>query len=308
MKNRIDMKKMILAVLAAVAVAGSAGAQSGEKYPYVTTASDGGVIVVLRDENGGIDEASLFSSWVTETKTGNEKSSDNRMSRKFRVQKSNPGQKTWSDAVSYCDNLTEEGYSDWRLPSQRELMMIWLLGGSSNVTSGDKNDTGVGSDSKPVNTPYIYQQSGFTAFSAGEYLSATEDSSSSSEVWKVFFSGGYTDFYSKVGGGSVRCVRDEDGSAPTYTVSESSVTPAGDIPGQGGTYSVTLTGVLPAEGVEVRANISGASPVTGKVTASGVAVGLWLPANATGDDRTVTFEYRLDGTWHDIETRTQLGY
>ena len=122
------MKKMILAVVAAVAVAGSAGAQSGVRYPYVTS-ENGGVVVVLRDSKGGIDESSLFSSRVTASKTGNEASADNRMSRKFRVQKSNPGQKTWSDAMSYCDNLTEEGYSDWRLPSQRELMMIWLLGG-----------------------------------------------------------------------------------------------------------------------------------------------------------------------------------
>lgn len=210
MKNRIDMKKMILAVLAAVAVAGSAGAQSGVKYPYVTV-ENGGVVVVLRDSKGGIDESSLFSSRVTETKTGNEASTDNRMSRKFRVQKAqSQGSKVaWSDAVSYCDNLTEEGYSDWRLPSQRELMMIWLLGGSSNVTSGDKNDTGVGSASKPVNTPYIYQQSGFTAFSADHYWSATETSTGSSYAWYVSFSYGDTTNYNKTHSSFVRCVRDE---------------------------------------------------------------------------------------------------
>ena len=204
------MKRMILAVVSAVAFGGAAVAQSGVRYPYVTTASDGGVVVVLRDDNGGIDEASLFSSRVTETKTGNETSTDNRMSRKFRVQKSNPGQKTWSDAVSYCDNLTEEGYSDWRLPSQRELMMIWLLGGSSNVTSGDKNNTSVGNASKPVNTPYIYQQSGFTAFQAANYWSAPEGSNSSSNAWGVLFKSGYTsNSHYKVTSLYVRCVRDE---------------------------------------------------------------------------------------------------
>lgn len=207
-KIRNKMKKMILVVVAAVAVAGSAGAQSGVKYPYVTV-ENGGVVVVLRDSKGGIDEASLFSSRVTETKTGNERSSDNRMSRKFRVQKSNPGQKTWSDAVSYCDNLTEEGYSDWRLPSQRELMLIWVLGGSSNVTSGDSNDTGVGSASKPVNTPYIYQQSGFPAFSADAYWSATEYSGYSTSAWAVRFSDGRTINNSKTDSYYVRCVRDE---------------------------------------------------------------------------------------------------
>lgn len=203
------MKKMILAVVAAVAVAGSAGAQSGVRYPYVTS-ENGGVVVVLRDSKGGIDESSLFSSRVTASKTGNEASADNRMSRKFRVQKSNPGQKTWSDAMSYCDNLTEEGYSDWRLPSQRELMMIWLLGGSSNVTSGDKNDTGVGSASKPVNTPYLYQQSGFTAFSASHYWSASEYSSRSGYAWYLYFSDGYSTGNTKTTASAyVRCVRDE---------------------------------------------------------------------------------------------------
>ena len=202
------MKMMILAVLAAVAVAGSAAAQSGVKYPYVTTASDGGVVVVLRDDKGGIDESSLFSSRVTETKTGNETSSDNRMSRKFRVQKSNPGQKTWSDAVSYCDNLTEEGYSDWRLPSQRELMMIWLLGGSSNVTSGDKNHTGVGGASKPINTPFIYQQSGFTALSAERYWSATLRKSEDG-AWSIYYNLGSVTWYFESDERYVRCVRDE---------------------------------------------------------------------------------------------------
>lgn len=211
MKNRIDMKKMILVVVAAVAVAGSAGAQSGVKYPYVTTASDGGVIVVLRDDKGGIDEASLFSGRVTESKTGNEMSSDNRMSRKFRVQKAQSQSSTviWSDAVSYCNNLNEEGKTDWRLPSQRELMMIWLLGGCSDVTSGDKNDTGVGSASVPVNTPYIYQQSGFTAFSAGNAWSAPEATSNSSYAWFVSFSNGLTGSVAKTYRYFVRCVRDE---------------------------------------------------------------------------------------------------
>lgn len=210
MKNRIDMKKMILAVIAAVAVAGSAGAQSGVRYPYVTVENDG-VIVVLRDDNGGIDEASLFSSRVTESLTGNDASTDNRMSRKFRVQKAQSQSSTviWSDAVSYCDNLTEEGYSDWRLPSQRELMLIWLLGGSSNVTSGDKNDTGVGSASKPVNTPYIYQQSGFTAFSAGTYWAASTGSIGNNYGWRVNFGDGDSNRASNNYQFYVRCVRDE---------------------------------------------------------------------------------------------------
>lgn len=207
--NYIDKTNSGCSVRCVKDYAASAGAQ---KYPYVTTASDGGVVVVLRDDNGGIDESSLFSSRVTETKTGNDASADNRMSRKFRVQKaqSQSSTVTWENAKSYCDNLTEEGYSDWRLPSERELMMIWLLGGNSNVTLGDKNNTGVGSASKPVNTPYIYQQSGFTAFSADFYWSATDYSGYSTHAWNVYFSNGLTNNYrDKTTSGYVRCVRDE---------------------------------------------------------------------------------------------------
>ena len=61
-------------------------------------------------------------------------------------------------------------------------------------------------------------------------------------------------------------------------ISSATVTPAGDIPGEGKTYSLTLTGVFPSEGVDVRAKIEGADPVTGKVTASGEAVALAIPA------------------------------
>lgn len=179
-------------------------------YPYITTAT-GGVVIVLRDDKGGVDEANLFSSRQTASPTGAENSTDNRMSRKFRVQKANPGlSKTWDDAVSYCDNLTEEGYSNWRLPTQRELQLIWLLGGNSNVTSGDKNDTGVGSGSVPLYTPYLYQQSGFTAFAADVYWLATHISSGGTDVWVVSFHYGNTFSSSSwVSSRYVRCVRDE---------------------------------------------------------------------------------------------------
>ena len=201
-------KQFTILALTAALCCGTAGAQSGVKYPYITTAT-GGVVIVLRDDKGGVDEANLFSSRKTASPTGNETSTDNRMSRKFRVQKANPGQMTWDNAVSYCNNLNTEGYSDWRLPSQRELMLIWNLGGSSKVTAGDKNDTGVGSGSVPLYTPYLYQQSGFTAFAAGNYWSATQHSSNSTYAWYVIFSNGNTFYYKKTDSYSVRCVRDE---------------------------------------------------------------------------------------------------
>lgn len=203
------MKRMILAVFAAVAVAGSAGAQSGVKYPYVTV-ENSGVIVVLRDSKGGIDESSLFSLRVTESKTGNETSTDNRMSRKFRVQKSNPGKKTWPNAVSYCNDLSEEGKTDWRLPSQRELMMIRLLGGSSGATSGNTSNTGVGIATKPVNTPYIYQQPGLQSFENDYHWTATAYGTAGTSAWYVNIGNGHTYYSQKTNTSAyVRCVRDE---------------------------------------------------------------------------------------------------
>ena len=179
-------------------------------YPYITPASDGGVVIVLRDDKGGVDEANLFSSQKTASPTGAENSTDNRMSRKIRVQKADPGKKTWADAKSYCEGLNTEGFSDWRLPTQRELMLIWAMGGNSNVSSGYANNTGVGKNPAPaISSSYLNQQSGFTAFAADYYWSATQNSSSSTNAWYVNFSSGHTYYYNKTSSYSVRCVRDE---------------------------------------------------------------------------------------------------
>ena len=97
------------------------------------------------------------------------------------------------------------------------------------------------------------------------------------------------------------------GKKPLY-VASATVTPAGDIPGEGKAYSLTLTGLLPDEGVQVRAQSGGTALATGKVTASGAAVSLTVPANASYNTRTVTFEYLWNGTWTKIGDRTQAGY
>ncbi|WP_418561283.1 fimbrillin family protein, partial [Rikenella microfusus] len=76
-----------------------------------------------------------------------------------------------------------------------------------------------------------------------------------------------------------------------YNVANATCNAPETIPGQGGTYSVTLTGVLPAEGVQVRALSDGTTLVTGKVSASGAACSLAVPANRTTAERMITFEY-----------------
>ena len=88
------------------------------------------------------------------------------------------------------------------------------------------------------------------------------------------------------------------GKKPQH-IEDATVTPSGAIPGEGKPYSLTLNGVLPAEGVEVRAHVDGQTEplVTGTATASGTAVELAVPANMSYNERTVSFEYKWNGTW-----------
>lgn len=94
--------------------------------------------------------------------------------------------------------------------------------------------------------------------------------------------------------------------AKGYSVTSATVSPSGNIAGGGGRYTVTLSGLLPSEGVEIRAAVNGSAVITGKVTTSGRGVALNVPANTDTSDRTVVFEYKWNGTWTTIDSRTQL--
>jgi len=93
---------------------------------------------------------------------------------------------------------------------------------------------------------------------------------------------------------------------PTPTVTSATVSPAGDIPGEGGNYTVTINGVMPQGGIPVRAYAGGSAIASGTITASGRGVTLNVPANSLTANRTVAFQYQMNGTWTTIENRTQL--
>ena len=289
---------------------------AGTKYPYVKAEGDAS-LVVLRDAAGGINKGSLFASRPTATLIDTKRSDNNRMSAILQVQRADPDRLNWRPSVDYCDNLRAEGYDDWRLPSQRELMMIWTMGGNEHVESLDIDNSSDSPVQRPVGNARLHSLAGFTVLPDNVLFSATwdeDDPDNYPDITAILRISGTdgrvnTDAIDGDHPRSFRCVRDWNGSAPDYTVSENAVMPAGDIPGEGKTYSLTLIGNIPYSGVDVRATSGGTALVTGKVTASGTAVSLAVPANTTGADRTVTFEYLWNGTWTKIgDARTQQGY
>lgn len=89
-----------------------------------------------------------------------------------------------STAATGCAEYAPAGSfkGDWRLPTQRELILIWVL----------KKD--------------LEAISGFKTFGAGYYWSATEIGSGNG--WFVLFAYGYTSNDGKTINNRVRCVRD----------------------------------------------------------------------------------------------------
>ena len=289
---------------------------AGTKYPYVKAEGDA-TLVVLRDAAGGLDRNSLFASRPTATLIDTKRSGNNRMSAMLQVQRADPGLLNWRPSIDYCDNLREEGYDDWRLPSQRELMMIWTMGGNEHVESLDIDNSSDSPVQRPVGNARLHSLAGFTVLPDNVLLSATwdeDDPDNYPDITAILRISGTdgrvnTDAIDGDHPRSFRCVRDWNGSAHDYTVSEKAVMPAGDIPGEGKTYSLTLTGNIPYSGVDVRAQSGNTALVSGTVTKSGTAVSLAVPANQSFDARTVTFEYLWNGTWTKIgDSRSQAGY
>jgi len=101
-------------------------------------------------------------------------------------------QRTWADAGPYCDALTLGDYSDWRLPSKKELISIVNY-------------------SVPYPGPTI-NPSYFTG--ANEYWAAAHDISF---AWYVSFYSGGVSLYGKTQNAYVRCVRGAGYPSPSFT-------------------------------------------------------------------------------------------
>lgn len=160
------------------------------------------------------------------------------MSAMLQVQRADPGFLNWRPSIDYCDNLREEGYDDWRLPSQRELMMIWTMGGNEHVESLDIDNSSDSPVQRPVGNARLHSLAGFTVLPDNVLLSATwdeDDPDNYPDITAILRISGTdgrvnTDAIDGDHPRSFRCVRDWNGSAPDYTVSENAVMPGRGYP------------------------------------------------------------------------------
>ena len=117
----------------------------------------------------------------------------------------------WVDAKAYCDNLKEDGYSDWRMPTISELRTLVKecsateTGGSCSV-----NDSCL-SESKCRNNNCNGCPSSDGKYSifndTGRFWSSSERKEDKRFVWFVNFFNGSVYSDTKTGSGFVRCVR-----------------------------------------------------------------------------------------------------
>lgn len=176
------------------------------------------VVVTFRDGANGFPEACVFPNRLTQTNTGIVTSNtDNKISRSIQIQPQDGPKSTFEGALSYCDNLTLDGYNNWRLPTARELHMLFVLGANTNVRRYDQDNTGIaGGTQQPVIPTYLYNiATWFTPFGNTPYWSGNYDWNGETELPRpeiaviVDFYNGYS-----IGGTkgkdtyAVRCVRD----------------------------------------------------------------------------------------------------
>lgn len=97
-------------------------------------------------------------------------------------QKSYVEDKTWQEALSYCESLTYAGYSDWRLPDKNELTSL-------------------------VNYKKYYPASNFPDMPSNTFWSSSTEVYGTDVAWYVEFFNGRVYCPSKLNSYSVRCVR-----------------------------------------------------------------------------------------------------
>lgn len=101
--------------------------------------------------------------------------------------------KTWEEALEYCENLEYAGYDDWRLPNRNELLSLEY--------SGYTYDIGV------TTFPDMPEQNFWSSTTAVPYYDPSDSLTKRMMAFSVDFKARYLDHDKKTGTNYVRCVR-----------------------------------------------------------------------------------------------------
>lgn len=174
-------KRVILLVLVGILSTTMCYAQKVTKGPHGAIIDASAIphtkVKKARETNSTYEEIGTNTADNLSSTVSNEK-----VYYKFEVCAEDAGKSTWWIAsIDKCKNSTVDG-GGWRMPTYRELVLMWVL------------------------KPELEQIEGFVPFTQGIYWSATE--AGGWLCWRVYFAGGETVTGSKGYGGMTRCIRD----------------------------------------------------------------------------------------------------
>lgn len=171
--------------------------------------------IVLRSNNGGFPEEAMFSGKVDQTTLNGdiENETYNKLSRRFQIQPSDAtNTMTYPQAVEYCNNLKLDDKSNWRLPTAREMHMLFVIGANNKVLQFDYDNTTVtgatNSNRHPLVTNYLYNKTTwFSPFKTQQYWTANT-SNNGTDGWTIDFENGFAQVVHPTDSYYVRCIRD----------------------------------------------------------------------------------------------------
>ena len=185
------------------------------KYPYIQGGKGNSNIIVSRDASGGVKEDYVRNTMITqwsETPQHDERDPNNIVAAKFEVAPLPPEgspqriRRTWNNAAEYCASLNKEDNKGWRMPTQRELMLMFVMNDQLKDPLLTKSLVeGAVGEEQVINHAF--------------YWSATEDRTQENQEtntgWSVCFCQdnpddptGKTEGYPKEYENYIRCVRD----------------------------------------------------------------------------------------------------